>query len=321
MEESHLFYQEFISAIRNKIPHKATLTNAIADLLCIDKDAIYRRLRGEVSFSFSEMAVIARNMGISLDAIAGIENFQSKPSKMNISRQVNPTEVDYEMFEGHVNLLKSIKDEPETEIMEAGNIFSHYLYQDYEHLTRFHLFRWNQSSSYAEALPFHEIIIPERLRTLHKETCIYSKHIKSTQYVFDNMIFQRLTASIKYFARIQLIKEEDVALIKNDLIAFVNNLENMAVKGKHEETGNAISIYLSDVNTDANYSCLKSNNIHMTLFKVFLLNAVVSFDEDVFNEAIAWIRSLQRKSTLISVSGQRIRADFFNKQREIIHTL
>jgi len=321
MVESHLFYQEFISAIRDKIPHKATLANTIADLLCIDKDAVYRRLRGEVNFSFAEMAVIARNTGISLDNIAGIDNLLSKPAKMNILRQVDLTEIDYEMFERYVNLLKSIKDEPETKIMEAGNVFPPFFYYNYEYITRFHMFRWNQSSGYGDARPFHEITIPERLRILQKEFCIYTRHIKSTQYVLDNQIFQRLITSINYFAKMRLIREEDVALIKNDLIEFLNDLENLALKGKYDETGNEMSIYILDISPDSNYCCLKSKNIHFTLFKAFVLNAIVCFDEEAFNETSDWIRSLQRKSTLISVSGEKIRAAFFNAQREIIYTL
>ena len=310
-----------MSVIRKKISHRATLVNVITDLLDIDKDAVYRRLRGEVNFTFTEMAIISRNMGISLDSIAGIENKQSRPTKMNISRQVNPAEVDYEMFEGHVNLLKSIKDEPGTQINEAGNIFSHYLYQDYEYLTRFHLFRWNRASGFGDAKPFHEITIPERLRTLQIETCNYARHIKKTYFTFDSHIFQRLVTKIKLFTQIRLINEEDVCLIKNDLKMFLANLEKLAVKGKYEDTGNEVHLMITDTSADSNYSCLKTKNIKLTLFRTFLLNAIVSFDEVVFHETIAWIHSLQKMSSLISFSGERLRTAFFDSQRKIIDTL
>ena len=321
MSESQYFYQGFLSAIQSKIPQRTTLVNAITELLGIDKAAVYRRLRGNANFSFAEMALIARNMGISLDSIAGIENLQSKPSKMNISRQVNPTEVDYEMFEGHVNLLKSIRDEAATKILGAGNQFPHYLYMDYEYLARFYRFLWNQSSSYGDACPYHEITVPERLLVMQKETCLYARHVSSTVYVFDYLIFQRLVTNIRYFARIRLIREEDVLLIKNDLMAFLNNLEKLAIKGKHGETGNAVSIFISDTDCDTNYGCLQSRNIQMTLFWTFILNAIVSMDDEVFNETSAWIRALQRTSTLISVSGEITRSAFFNTQRKIIDSL
>ena len=55
-----LIYEKFISAIREKMPHKATLTNALVDLLCIEREAVYRRMRGDVAFSFAEIAAIDR---------------------------------------------------------------------------------------------------------------------------------------------------------------------------------------------------------------------------------------------------------------------
>jgi hypothetical protein len=321
MTEGNIFYDEFMSVLQKKISHKATLVNTITELLDIDKDAVYRRLRGKVDFSFTEMATIARSLGISLDRIAGIENDQSRPAQVNISRQVNPTEVDYEMFEGHVHMLKSIKDEPDTKILEAANILPHYLYQDYEYLTRYYMFRWNQASNFVNALPYHEITIPDRLRVLQKETCVYARHISSTLYVLNYLVFQHLVTNIQYFAKIRLINEEEVSLIKNDLMMFLDNIENVAVKGKHEETGNEVSIFISDIATDADYSCLKTKNIHLTLLRAFILNATVTFDIKVFDAATAWIRSLQRMSTLISGSGEKFRAMFFEEQRKIVQTI
>lgn len=321
MTRDNLFYQEFISLLRKKIPHKATLANTMADLLIIDKDAVYRRLRGNVNFSFAEMAIIAKKLGISLDKIAGIENVQSRPARLNIYNQLNPTSVDYEMFSSHVDLLKSIKDEPDTQIMEASNFFPHYLFQDYEYLTRFYIFKWNHSIMLGDVLPYHEVIIPERLRVLQKQTCEYARHISSTLYVLDNMVLLRLVTNIKYFVKINLIKEEDVALIKNDLMTLMDNLEKIATKGKHEDTGKKVSIFIADVASDTSYSCLQTKNIKLTLIRAFILNATVTFDAEVFNYACTWIQAMQRMSTLISVSGEKVRAMYFDEQREIIDTL
>jgi hypothetical protein len=240
---------------------------------------------------------------------------------MNISRGVNPTEHDYQMFERHVNILKSVKDETDAIIMQSRSTIPNYLYLKYEHLTKFHMFIWNQSSSFGDALPYNQISIPERLRILQYEASKYAKYIASTVYVFDHKIFQTFVSNINYFFRVGLIKEEEVAILKTDLKTFLNDLENMAIKGVYEETGRKVSLYITDIDRDINYSCLKSKNIQLTLFWVFILNVIMSFDEMVCNEASAWIRSLQRMSTLISVSGERIRAAFFEKQHKIIDTL
>jgi hypothetical protein len=321
MTDDYIYYQGFMSALKDKISHKATLVNFITDILAIDKDAVYRRLRGEVNFSFTEMAIISKKIGISLDRITGFENKQTRPAQINFSNQVNPTPIDYEMFEGHVDLLKACKDDPDAQIIEVTNIFPHYLFQDYEHITRYCLFRWNYAGMNGDVVPYSKIIIPERLRALQKETCEYARHISSTLYVWDSSLFQRAATNLKYFVKIRLINEEDIALIKNDMVMLLDNLEKIAIKGRHEDTGKEVSIYLSDVTTDANYSCLKTKDIHLTLIRAFILNATVSFDVEVFNYACAWIQSMQRMSTLISVSGEKARAIYFDSQRKLIDTL
>ena len=321
MAESHYYYQAFMSAIQRKIQHRATLVNTITDILAIDKDAVYRRLRGEVHFSFIEMALIAKNLGVSIDSIVGIESEQSKPTIINITRHLNPTPLDYRMFNDYIDFLKYIKDEPETILLSSGNMPPHYLFYDYEYITRLFTLCWCHSSNFGRSIPYHEIILPEQMKVLQKNCCLYTRHIKSTNYVWDRSIFQRIVDNIKFFARIRLIKGEDIYLIKNDLIMLINHIEKLAVTGKHEDTGNQVSIYISDIYIETNYSSIKTQNMTLGQFNTFLLCAISAFDEAVYTEISSWILTRQRMSTLISVSGEKFRAEYFDKQREIILTL
>lgn len=56
-----------VNAVKEKLPSKENLANTLMDILYIGKEAIYRRLRGEVPFTLAEAAVISRKLGISLD--------------------------------------------------------------------------------------------------------------------------------------------------------------------------------------------------------------------------------------------------------------
>ena len=321
MIDSNVLYREFISLMKKRISHKATLANTIADLLDIDKDSVYRRLRGEVGFSFTEMAVIARQLGISLDDIAGVDTEQNKTIRLALTRHIDPTEVDYAMFNDYINTLKFIMDEPDTKIMEGGYLFPNYLFFDYEYITRMIMFRWSQSSYFGKRLPFHEVTIPERMRDLQKQACFYARHIKSTTYVWDNRMFKLFVSRIKFYAKVRLIKEEDVSLIKNDLTALLNDIEKMAVTGKYQETGNEVSIYVGDINANANFGYIEAKNLRINLVRAFLLNSFSSFDSLLFDEISSWLLSAQRLTTLISVSGEKIRTEFFDTQRKIIDTL
>ena len=54
---------ELISTMREVTPKEGNLANILMDILCMSKEAIYRRLRGEVAFTFSEVAIIAGQLG------------------------------------------------------------------------------------------------------------------------------------------------------------------------------------------------------------------------------------------------------------------
>ena len=43
--KKELLYDNLLNAIKEKFPQKTNLVNALVDLLCIEKEAVYRRLR------------------------------------------------------------------------------------------------------------------------------------------------------------------------------------------------------------------------------------------------------------------------------------
>ena len=307
--------------MQNKIPQKAVLANTITDLLAIDKDAVYRRLRGDVDFSFSEMAFIARKLGISLDEIAGIDTEQCRSVRVALPKHLDPSEVDYAMFDDYITALRLIKDEQDTKIIECGNLFPHYLFYDYEYITRLLTFRWCQCSSFGRRVPFHEVIIPERMRTLQEQACYYARHIKSTIYIWDQNIFEHFVSFVKFYAHVWLIREEEVSLIKTDLIALLNDIEKLTYTGKYADTGNSVSIYVGDFDAYSNFGIIESKNMRISQFRAFLLNAFTSFDKLLFDEMSSWLNASLKLTTLISVSGEKIRADFFATQRKLIDLL
>ena len=52
-----------IEAIKEKIPANSNLANVLIDILFIGREAVYRRLRGEVPLTLTEAAIISRKLG------------------------------------------------------------------------------------------------------------------------------------------------------------------------------------------------------------------------------------------------------------------
>jgi hypothetical protein len=321
MNNDYLFHQNFIELLKDKIPHRTTLVNTITDLLMLDRDAVYRRVRGDVHFTFAEMAVIARNTGISLDALAGINSMKSKPSVLNLTTWTNLSEDDYRVFENHIKFYQLTKSAPHSEIAEASGILSHTLYSGYENLLRFYILKWCQGTGLIDSKPFHEIVIPDRLKNLYQALFLESKHVKTTYFVWDYLLFDTLVSEIKYYMKINLVRKEDAQLLKKELLELLDYIEEIAVEGKHTETGTDVSIFISDIHFNSNYFYIDNSDQRYSMITTFVVNGYSTTDKEVFSEMKTWIRSLMKISTLISMSGARHRALFLDTQRKLIDSI
>jgi hypothetical protein len=75
------------------------------------------------------------------------------------------------------------------------------------------------------------------------------------------------------------------------------------------------------VNIETNYSYLLTQKYNLSLIWTFILTSVASLDEEAFYKMKSWFQSLIRTSTLITITGEKQRIVFFEKQREIINEL
>lgn len=81
------YNSELIKAMNEKLPNGTNLANTLIDMLYLGKEAVYRRLRGEVPFTLAEAAAISQKMGVSLDKLAGTNVDSNAIFDLNIIRQ------------------------------------------------------------------------------------------------------------------------------------------------------------------------------------------------------------------------------------------
>ena len=131
-----------VNAVREKLPSKDNLANALMDILYIGKEAIYRRLRGEVPFTLTEAAIISRKLGISLDKMIGVSFQDNAVFDMNIVGSNKPLETYYSMLEKQVELFHAVEEDENSEIGTSSNIIPQTLSLNYDMLSKFRLFKW-----------------------------------------------------------------------------------------------------------------------------------------------------------------------------------
>ena len=313
--------EKLIQAIREKVPQQARLTNLLVDILSIEKEAVYRRLRGEVPFSFAEALKIAKELNISLDSIDGNMSPKSRPFQMKLVEYDNPTETDYYMLEEYVGVLRAQKESSYSEFGAVSGVLPNFFYSHYDTLFRLFVMKWlYEFGDPNSSKKFNQIIISDRMRRINEDYLLQTQNMSYSYFILDELLFYYLANDINYFRKIKLINQEEVIQLKDEMNKLLDKMELLATKGVFEN-GNKIHFHVSTLHFESNYSYLQGDNIHLSLIKAYTFNEIASLDETVFNKMKTWIESLKRTSILISGSGEIERLKFFEKQRNYVESL
>ena len=305
-----------VNAVKEKLPSKDNLANALMDILYIGKEAIYRRLRGEVPFTLTEAAVISRKLGISLDKMIGVSFRDNAVFDMNIVSSEKPFEAYYSILEKQVDLFRSVKEDETSEIGTSSNIIPQTLSLKYNMLSKFRLFKWMYQNENIKCKHFEEMEIPQKMVEKQKEYSDLVSHIHSVDYIWDNMIFSHLVNDIQYFCSIHLITDEDKDMLKEELFLLIDEMEELSARGK-SKAGNDVKIYISNINFEATYSYLDTSSTQLSLIRIYSINSITTQDQEMFRGLKEWIQSLKKFSTLISESGEMQRIQFFKQQEKL----
>ena len=320
MKEDFLF-KNLIEALQDRIPQRGKLAETLTELLGIEKEAVYRRLRGSVPFSFKEAHTIAVYMGFSLDSVAENISLFNKQMMILSIEFLNPQKKDYERIERFREGIDRLKEDPNSESGAIGHMIPSSFYYLYKYIYKFYLFKWSHQfgdpqkiKTYAETNP------TEHLEQLNREFAESVRNSPKSVYIFDRRFIEYFVNDVHFFYDIRMITKEDVLCLKDDLHAMLSELERYAVNGCFD-TGNKVEIFLANVLIDANYYYVDAINYKLTIMRSFAFSDSYSFDEVVFQNMKNWLNFLKRTSTLISEGSITERIRFFDEQRKLIEAM
>jgi len=314
-------FKNLIEALRDRIPQRGKLADELTEMLGIEKEAVYRRLRGSVPFSFQEIHTIAVHLGFSLDGIA--ENMLLLNRQMTVLTidLLNPQEKDYKIIESFGENLDRLKEDPTSESGAVGTIIPPSLCVDYEFLYKFYLFKWaHQFGNFNKIKPFAEINITERLKQINKEFVRTVRTSPKSVYIFDRQFIEHFVNDVHFFFDIRLITQEDILLLKADLHRLLNDLEHYTLDGCFD-TGNKMEIFLANIHIDANYNYIDSAKCKLTILRSMTFSDSYSYDEVIFRNMKNWLDFLKRTSSLISEGNATERILFFERQRKLVDSM
>ncbi|MDR1724247.1 MAG: hypothetical protein LBR84_09980 [Tannerella sp.] len=311
----------FVELIKKTVPEKYKLTKILVDLLDIEPNALYRRMRNDTTFSIGEMVKIAKLFGFSLDSLLGVKSpIRSQFYQMSWLNYFKLGEVDYFMSESFVDTINTAAKNVNSELGVATTGIPLHILAFFPNIFRFFILKWMfQFGNVGEVKSFSDIKMDSRIMDGHLK---YREAIKKIGYTFmvcDENALQTLMNDIHYFNTIRLVTEKDVAILKEDLSEMLDLIEKVVTVGAFEN-GNEVELYTSNVSFETTYSYLYSDNINVSRVDVFTIGSMTSVDADSCEHMRKWLHSIKRTSTLIS--GIEInRIQYMDRQRRILDSL
>ena len=314
-------YDNLLKILLAKYPQKKLLTRALMELLGLEREAVYRRLRKEVVFSVAELAKIASEWNLSLDEITGVNpgEISFRMRKMNY---LDPSQEELNFLEFVTESMEKLKNLPTTEFMNICNKLPRQLVAGYHHLNQFYLFKWQYQYGNPDVpISFSQAVISEEKALLTARYYQATKNVPNSSFIWDHKLFENLISDIEYFYSIQLISPEEKELIKKDLYDFLDYMLEVATIGCYPETQNKVNLYVSQLNIDTNYSYTFTPEANICFIHVFEKYEIYTLNSEMTEDFRAWMQLKKKTSTQISEVDERNRIEFFVKQRQLVDSL
>lgn len=311
----------FIQKLKEKTPEGINTVDVLTDIIPMSKEAAYRRLRGEIEFTFAEAIKIMQKLGISFDSLMeedahGKQHYKVEVSCINSGSFME----DYALWaENTLNAMQTLRMCPQHQALSVNNNISVLYLFNYETLARFRLHKWMyQRNSTHKHTKMCDLDITARVISLEKMMMQELRQTKIT-FLYSHDLMQSLVGDISYFKRLNLVSQEEVRKMKAEAFALLGDMERDAILGKNYDM--PCSIHVTNVRFDGDLVLWKNNTIAKVTLRIFGVNHYSISDQKAIADMSNWTNMLLRSSTQISFSGEKKRIDFFQRQREILETL
>lgn len=313
-------HEEFVKTLLEKNYRKSELTNIISDILRIERESAARRLSGKVQFSVQEIGLLAKEFGISLDALVHkSDNQQWFPLLLQSPVMLKSMDIICDVIDQ--NLIRT--QEISQESAEYGSVHNSipvefFIYHPI--LTKFMFFKWGYYFVKTKEFDnFTEWKLPSRLLNLVERYENSVMNIDETLLIWDESLIASLVKEISNFHKMRIITTEEKNAIKEELKQLLTTLEQY-IKGNFQ-TKMPIAynkFYVSSVNIGVTSCYCISETKHAALFQTNFIYSSIEKNRETCLQIKDWIYSLRDISLLLSQSAHVERRLFFNAQHHIV---
>ncbi|WP_029905039.1 helix-turn-helix domain-containing protein [Prevotella sp. 10(H)] len=313
---------DIIQKIICGIPANMKPAEYIVTLLGISKGSAYRRLNGELSFSFEEVAVLAKEMNFSVDEIIYSESRRKYIIEFGHYFNDNVENIIYNSLLEYYNHLCINQKMKRFITIEASNNlwFVYTLFCD--NLFSFYYYKYLQQYDIScLKMKMKDVNIPDFIIDIKNKitNVILNTHNCISIAMIDPHIFLNVMAEIQYYRRRNFLEEDDMKLITNDIKSLLDSLQKGAVENSYE--GREYNCFIGQRSIYSNSAAIQNDNQTYSFFYQQNLHPIICHDKRLCELHSNYLQSHKRQSVLISNSNEELQISFFDKQYEYLRKL
>jgi len=283
--------------------------------LNISRESVYRRIRGDISFTLEEVAKLSVELGFSIDELF-TQNVRSRVFfDLHTDNIQDPSDIYVTILEQYFQCALDMTYDTFIESIQIINQVSPGFIVFFDHLLKFSYYRWMHQHQETSLKYFYsDVVVPEKLISLQRRAIESVKRVQNTTIILDPDLFTNLIHAVQYYYRRRLINDKEFFEIKKDLLGLIDMLENIAQVGFYGSESK-YNIYLSSLNIDACSRYLRCEEQSKSLFFVNAVEPIIITNQTLCETHKKWLESMRKYATLITQSNEILQVRYFNKQR------
>ncbi len=317
-----------IAQCKERLGNK-NLAVELSELLGVNVDAAYRRMRGDTALTYDEIQKICLKFNISFDSVINYEG-RLVPFQFNGMFKDKFSIINYlSGIEQEMGMLSKVGAGEARIVMTAMDL-PYFRQFGFKSLSRFKLFFWQRS---VLNLPDFATKKYDANESLGEYEDITDRIYKNYHGVASTEIWapETLDSTIKqvqYYLESGLFVDKKSALqICDDIEALLNKLEQEAqlarklIQTKEGTISSPFEMYQSDIFLSNNCIQAFKDGKTYTYVSFNSFNSLMSFSPHFSDECNRWIEQIRLKSILLSEVSEKLRYQFFKSLREKVSEL
>ncbi|PCJ65638.1 MAG: hypothetical protein COA58_09540 [Bacteroidetes bacterium] len=318
----------FIDQCKERVGAK-NLAVELSELLGVNVDAAYRRMRGTTALTFDEIQKICLRFNISFDSVI---NYQGRlvPFQFNGMFRDKFSILNYLTgIEQELKMLSGMEDSNTRMVMTAMDL-PYFRQFGFKSLSRFKLFFWQRSVLNLDEFIQRKFDAEDNMGEYEEITDrIYKNyHGVSSTEIWAPETLDSTIKQVQYYLESGLFVDKQSAhMICDDIDSLLTKLESEAQLGrkliqtKEGTISSPFEMYQSDIFLSNNCIQAFKDGRTYTYVSFNSFNSLMSFSPHFSDECNRWIEQIRLKSILLSEVSEKLRYQFFKSLREKLEGL